>query len=512
MLTINGASYLSSTEPPEYWRFEVQKESADPEMTEGNGCYSLAGAKYTLYAADISSGTAAAWKNATEKAAYTTDSRGHILSAMFPVSTGSSAFFLRETEASPGYDTDPTIWYIHVWQSSGSTTGSAGSQIPAETLIYTVAKSTNEGAVWTNVIYRQTLPEDGIISITSEEPPLNDPFALQLQKHDADTGETEAQGAASLEGALFLVSYWDNTEGNTSGDPYKTWVFQTDEDGILICRHESYLITGSVTVDGDAYISNDLYYDQNGTIVYPLGTYMIKEIQAPLYYQMEGMMKFTNADDSGADVKKGLTLVIKQNSEGDVFEYYQDSITNAMIKADNLAIDIYEKVYKASVTVQKYGSNGTTPLEGVEFTLTGDDGTVYMEKTNAEGEILFDELIPQHYVLEETATLDGYALLSEAVDITLPMEMTEEEAKAAGADIGEAVWDASANGGESAYCFYNVSYKVTDDVSFDLPATGESSLWPYVWMLAGCLIISMGLKFLFEKRRKEKKQTAVPFY
>ncbi|MCI7099339.1 MAG: prealbumin-like fold domain-containing protein, partial [Lachnospiraceae bacterium] len=323
-------------------------------------------------------------------------------------------------------------------------------------------------------------------TVSCKEPPLNHPFALILQKMDAETKQPTAAGTASLEGALFQIDYYANTDGTATGTPFHTWVFQTDEKGRLDCSDESCLVKDR---------SDALYRDVDGKIVYPLGTYTVKEIQAPRYYQLAGTMKFADRSEE-VEVAEGLKLVIVQGDDGKA----RIVSGGSTITAENLSINAYDEVYKGKIRVVKYDTDGKTPLAGVRFRLVGDDGSEYEGTSDRNGNVLFENLIPQHYVLTEISTVDGHMLLKENIDITVPLEMTEKEAEEQGTDISKAVWDEAAG----AYCFYEITYEVANATKLVIPVAGGTPDWLYVSMVLALVLIGGGMTAFRRSRVKSR--------
>lgn len=362
-VTASATKTVNVSDVPKTAKIKLGKVSGNTTITGGVDAYSLTGAKYTLYEGNYSNGTstsaALGWQNATALKTYTTGSDGTFTTSSISINNANCAYYLKETTPSAGYEPDTTIWYIHVTSNSDGGVN------------YSITYSTNGGTTFKSIAtYGSSgvIDSGGTISITSTEPPLNDPFALILQKMDYDTSLPTAQGSAALEGALFQVDYYDNTAGKTTGTPFRTWVFATDENGKLYCYDEFYLV---------AYISDTLYKDPDMGVIYPLGTYTIKEIQPPKYYKLEGSMRFigsTNLTDA-TSVTDGLKLVIQKGEDGYAHVYEGDSIGSSAISATNLAINIYDEVYKGSVKVFKYDTDGKAPLPGVSFKLVGDDGS-----------------------------------------------------------------------------------------------------------------------------------------
>ena len=163
---------------PANGRVELVKQSANRSITDGNGSYSLQGARYGLY-------SDAQCTQLVQSA--TTDENGHAAFASVP--TGN--YYVHEIHPSKGYLLDEQIYPVSV--SAGSTAQVHGAPV--------------------------------------EEVPASAPGGAIVQKLDAKTGGA-AQGNGSLAGAQFTVSYYGNTTGDVSGNPLRTWVFATDESGV----------------------------------------------------------------------------------------------------------------------------------------------------------------------------------------------------------------------------------------------------------------------------------------
>lgn len=97
---------------------------------------------------------------------------------------------------------------------------------------------------------------------------------LGIVKADEQTGQAVAQGDASLAGAVFEVSHYGNTDGKAQGTPLRTWRFATDAHG-----HMDLASTKS-RIGGD-----DLYTTTSGSVALPLGTYVLREVEAPSGYR-----------------------------------------------------------------------------------------------------------------------------------------------------------------------------------------------------------------------------------
>ena len=203
----------------------IVKVSANPEVTEGNPLYSLAGAVYGVYRD----------AGCTDKAAeIVTDATGKGVS----VRIEPGRYYVRETKASPGYALDPAVRVVDV--KGGETA-----------------------------------------SVKVTEIPKTDPIGMLVSKADATSGPGTAQGAATLAGAQFTVSYYAGdyasaAEAEASGEPTRQWVFETDEDGFAYFSDE-YKVAGP-----------SLYYQSDGaTATIPQGCVVIEETKAPEGYNLD---------------------------------------------------------------------------------------------------------------------------------------------------------------------------------------------------------------------------------
>ena len=99
----------------------------------------------------------------------------------------------------------------------------------------------------------------------------------------------------SLEGAEFEVSVYDGqfkTTAELEGKkPVRTWVFKTNNKGFIE-------LTNPETANA-ALVSGEFYKDSKDNIVFPLGTYTIKEKTAPKGYKLNDEMFIRNITAEG---------------------------------------------------------------------------------------------------------------------------------------------------------------------------------------------------------------------
>ena len=437
---------------------KVKKVSENPGITDGNENYSLEGAVYGIYkTADD------AKKNLNCLGTLTTDAEG--TSEETEVSAGT--YYVKEVTAPDGYELC-----------------SEKENAQAEAGIHTVQVKSNETTTF-----------------TCKEKPGDNPLALVLQKLDQRTGLVSASGTASVRGAIFELSYYANTDG-TVDSAIRKWYFKTDENGTFSCNENQQVVKKYQTNAGDVFQSDAFYKDTDGKTVYPIGTYQIREVSAPLYFQKAGYMHFVTNKTENADVAEGLTAVIRQETNGGKTQVYDGNrLTDGKIEAANLKVEAYDEPQYGSVTIYKEETDGSRkPLPGVTFKMVGQtDGTEYEAQTDADGKIVWEQLVSQKYVITEVQTADGKGLLKEPIEVSLPMEMTWEEIQKNGADPAQAVFDEVSE----KYCFYNVSFTVGNGVTFDMPVTGGTSDGSYILLICGLAAAAAG-GFILLKRSSRK--------
>ena len=200
------------------------KTSANTSLTDGNSCYSLAGAVYGVYS---DSGCT------TQVDTLTTDGAGNSNTISLAVGT----YYVKEITAPKGYAKDNETHSINVESEKTST-----------------------------------------VRVTDR--PTNDPIRITLSKIDQQTGEA-TQGGASLEGAEFTVKYYDGyyNSGNLPSNATRTWVIKT-----IKSSSGKYI----AALRNEYKVSGDPFYTAGRTICVPLGTISVEETKAPTGYKLEG--------------------------------------------------------------------------------------------------------------------------------------------------------------------------------------------------------------------------------
>ena len=208
---------------PKKGNCKVKKTSSNPEITNGNSCYSLKDATYGIYR--NSNCSDASWV-----ATMTTDENGDSNT----VTLDAGIYYVREGQAPKGYALDKTVHTIQI--KAGET--------------YTLKVS---------------------------DKPTMDPVGVLLGKVDKETNMNKPEGSLPLEGALFTVKFYagvlsDSDPAADGKTATRTWVFRTNENGFTN-YHPDFLESG-----------DELYILPSGAPGIPMGTLTIQETKAPEGY------------------------------------------------------------------------------------------------------------------------------------------------------------------------------------------------------------------------------------
>ncbi|MDR2515398.1 MAG: class B sortase [Christensenellaceae bacterium] len=168
---------------------EIQKVSSNPAMSNGNSCYSLAGAVFDVYDGGNS-----------KVGTITTDANGWGRLEGLPAGSG---YYLVEVSPPKGF-------------------------------------ALNTSRISFTIVSGQTM------TVQVSNLPQNDPVGILLRKQDSETSAAVPQGGATLAGAEFTVKYYKGlySAGQLSGmTPDRTWVLRTDTNGVAFL-HPDYLVSG----------------------------------------------------------------------------------------------------------------------------------------------------------------------------------------------------------------------------------------------------------------------------
>lgn len=331
---------------------DLIKKSANEGITNNNGCYSLEGAVYGIYSDGV------------KVDEITTDKNGYAKSSILPVGN----YTVKEITASTGYDLDENTYSV-------------------------------------------TVVKDQTVSANSNETPGNDPIGIEIVKNDVETLGLP-QGDATLEGAEFTVKYYDGyyTKNNLPENATRTWVVKT------INRKNKYVAGITYSNSFIKEKSDELFYDEAGAPVLPLGTISVEETKAPKGYLLKGnTLNVTDTATGNISTVKDTNYVAQINKE------YKGAKLQFGNDANELVVT--EKVKKQKIQIFKSGyRNGMSEvvkgLQGAEFTFKlkyevdhvgWDNATVYDVVTTNEDGLATTKYLPfGEYLVRETVTPKDY--------------------------------------------------------------------------------------------------------
>ncbi|MBO3404473.1 VaFE repeat-containing surface-anchored protein [Clostridium perfringens] len=336
----------------------IQKTSSNPSITDGNNNYSIAGAVYGVFTD----------KNCTEQlATLTTDNSGN--TEIVEVKAGT--VYVKELSAPLGYKLDKAVYSLNV--EAGKTAVLEVSDIPKVT--------------------------DSLI---------------ELLKIDMETGKSDPQGNASLEGAEFTWKYYDGyyNKNNLPKQATRIWTTKTiaEKDGNGIVHY--------VTSLAEKYkVSGDSFYMQDGKSVLPAGTLTVEETKAPNGYLLDGAYMQVNGSEEQI---KGLylTQIIEDNDivvlTGSNKFSVSDKVIRGGIKIQKRDLETQDTKPQGSATLKDTAFEITSLNENavlVEGKLYKKDEVVKTIHTNIEGIASTSEnLLPRgKYRIDESNPPTGYS-------------------------------------------------------------------------------------------------------
>ncbi len=435
----NGSTQLLSQffyERQEKGDFELQKSSSNSWVSNGNPCYSLEGAEYTLYD-----------ENKTAVTRVTTDANGYAKSEK--VKKGK--YTLKETKAPKGYAIDEKTYSIEI-----------------------ISKNTTK--------------------IRVSDTPLCDLMGLELTKIDQDSKGTA--NVKSLEGAQFEVKYYaidpddyKDASDLTGLNASRTWVIETKAEEV---KGKKVYRAGL----GDLWkISGDDFYYQDGVVCLPIGILTLEEITAPEGYKLQGatyktdeMIEMVEGLYFGKIQKKGdaayLTYgntytVSDKSIRGGVKVAKWDNESNAQSPQGNAALEsatieiINKNDYDVVVNGQAYGKGQTVlslKTDANGNAQTASDALPYglyeVKETNAPVGYLNDgSSISQEVFIE----VDGVI-----IDLNNDTNAIKNNIIRGGAQLGK--WDneSKTQKAQGAASLEGAEFEITNESAHDVIVNGKT--------------------------------------
>ena len=195
------------------------------------------------------------------------------------------------------------------------------------------------------------------------------------------------------------------------------------------------------------------------------------------------------------------------DAQGNEYEYtvteeeiigYQSQITETQ---DNHFV-IENTLLKSTIHINKYDTDGKTPLAGVTFEIRNSNGNlVDSQTTGSDGSIDFIGLMPDTYTITETDTVDGMTLLPEPITVTMPMVMTEQEVIDHEVDTSNCIY----YNDSGTYLVCEITYSVTNSANFGMPTSG-GDFNPWIWfsLMGGLLILGAATVLLIQHKKTHR--------
>ena len=219
--------------------------------------------------------------------------------------------------------------------------------------VYTVYDSDGKSVAKDTETYSVKVESEETTTFTAKEEPITDLIELLLTKKPEGYPHDHGEGDATLKGAIYEIRYYDRYtlhqevmlraagNSNVPEDYTAVWYCVTDEHG---------KIDGQKPIFADGYKSSALYKDKDGKTAYPLGLYVIQEIEAPTGYLVNDEVIQVKITEDGTD-----NLHVKT---------YNESTSN-----DDTPIRGGVKLSKIDNDLDEAYAQGDATLEGAEFTV-----------------------------------------------------------------------------------------------------------------------------------------------
>ena len=319
-----------------------------------------------------------------------------------------------------------------------------------------------------------SLPADGgkIKPLTFENDPETTTLSAFAQKLDGKD--------RPVEGVVFEVNLYDGVYATANSCPVnklkKTWYLKSNDKGLVEFKDENV---------AEDYESDD-FYTFNNQIVIPIGcTVTYQEVYAPGEYLMDEETQVWSS----------------KNQEIQLTKFYND-------------------LTPSKITIKKFAEDGKSPLQNVEFELTFvkesesyindmfktfkpllKQGETAKGVTDEDGTIVWENLDQGEYRITEVKTAPGMTLLKDPINITLPITMTDKQAKDMSAATDNGQYDVD----KKLWYFYEATYEVTNTPTFVMPITGSNGFWKFGFIGFGAIVVVGTGLVIFDKKGKKQK-------
>lgn len=464
--------YLTLKANHKEFRITVTKEDSLTEMAQGGG--TLAGAVYGLYHGDTLIETC------------TTDANGQFTTGYYEAGEG---WTIREIAPSPGYLLDMTVYPVPATADQLPTIKNDLTLTVKENPIlgrFSISKLAMNSAAGTEA------PETGATFEVFPKSAGSYEAAAESERDILTCGENGTAQSKLLPYGVYIIRQLSGWEGYVLDTTLHEVNITSDGETIsLSIRNE--IFKGSLTIrkvdkdsgqalpdarfrllnsTGNPFAEGTT--DESGVLTFdnlPFGDYYLEELEAPNGYKIDRTpyVFSVTADGQKIEIRRentripGSVTVAKTDSSGNPIpgaafrlEYSEDG-------------ESWTPVFHTEVSAKEVG--GCTS-EGLSdgMLITGADGIAFFGGLRADKNV--------HYRITENATVNGYVLLTEPVELgTLPRENEDNP-------------------------IYDVSVTVNNSPTYLLPMTGGTGLWPV--LSAGFAAACMGLFLIAISKNKRR--------
>lgn len=464
--------YLTLKANRKEFRITVTKEDGITGTAQGDG--TLTGAVYGLYHGDTLIETC------------TTDANGQFTTGYYEAGEG---WTIREIAPSPGYLLDMMVYPVPA----------ATDQLPSikNDLTLTVKENPILGRfsiskLAVNSAAGAKAPEAGASFEVFLKSAGSYDAAAESERDILTCGENGTAQSKLLPYGVYIVrqlSGWEgyaldttrhevniSSDGETVSIQLRNEIFKGSltirkvdmdtEQALLGARFRLLDNAGNPFAEGTTDESGVLTFDN-----IPFGDYYLEELEAPDGYKADTTpyVFSVTADGQKIEIRRentripGSVTVAKTDSGGNPIpgaafrlEYSEDG-------------ESWTPVFHTEVPAKEIGGCTSESLSD-GMLITGDDGIAVFGGLRADKNV--------HYRITENATVNGYVLLTEPVEIgTLPRENEESP-------------------------IYDVSVTVSNSPTYLLPMTGGTGLWPV--LSAGFAAACMGLFLIIISKNKRR--------
>lgn len=454
--SVGGSMWYPYTDFVPY-RISFRKESANPDCTNNNPLYSLAGAEYVLRDSNGAAANFIIGRNG--------DNYIYSNTATTPFITNAEGY-LTYTFTYGGSVSDITGVYPNTSVSGSTYTITFDTGILAATGTYRLSETKAPTGYQIDTSCRDDFgnyhevtinASNPIASITCKEPPRLDP--LQLKMNKADMNGNTVSGAASLSGAIFEVAYYNGyyNKNNLPGTATAKWYFETDSNN-------SWEFRSSPLYNGNGLISSPIYTDTEfGTRSIPMGTVTVKEVKAPEGYGLVNEKGLTGKyviDGSAYADNNCILYQFKWNEADGKVVRYLDGNTASSGNMDKLVMATYDMVKRGDLSFDKINFKSGEAMQHIAFIVksktTGEQHIIVTNEKGHAGTNALPHSSNTNGNDKYLENLDNEAVLSNQLEPTgIWFYGTDDESK----------WDASLiddNMGALPYDTYDIKEIVSD--------------------------------------------------